>query len=52
MEDRLFGSRVTKQNASRTWNASFRENTMFYVVTVNCDVSVYYRVTENRLMFL
>ena len=33
--------------ASRTRNASFRENAMFYVVTVNCNcnVSVYYRVT-------
>ena len=26
-------------------NANFQENAMFYVVIVNCDVSVYYRVT-------
>ena len=28
----------------------FEKTQCFYVVTVNCNVSVYYRVTENRLV--
>ena len=43
----LLGSQVMEQNASRMRNATFQKMQCFYIITVNFNVSIYYRVVQN-----